>query len=45
MVRGRIEDTIAVYQALLAAGKPFGITELGRHAYRNAILRETLFLA
>jgi glycine cleavage system aminomethyltransferase T len=35
-VHGKIKDALAVYHALMEAGKLFGITELGRHAYRNA---------
>jgi glycine cleavage system aminomethyltransferase T len=34
-VHGKVEDALAVYAALLKAGAPFGITEIGRHAYRN----------
>ena len=34
-VHGKVEDAIAVYNTLMEAGKPYGITELGRHAYRN----------
>ena len=34
-VHGLIEDAIPVYEALMAAGEPFGIQKLGRHAYRN----------
>ncbi|GEA17029.1 hypothetical protein [Moorella sp. E306M] len=33
-VHGKVEDAIPVYNALLKAGEPFGITKLGRHAYR-----------
>ena len=35
-VHGKIEDAKEIYRRLLEVGKPFGITELGRHAYRNA---------
>ncbi|HEY78928.1 MAG TPA: aminomethyl transferase family protein [Dehalococcoidia bacterium] len=35
-VHGQIQDAILVYNALLKAGKAFGIRRLGRHAYRNA---------
>lgn len=35
-VHGMTEDAIDVYNALMEAGKAYGITELGRHAYRNA---------
>lgn len=35
-VHGDTEDAIDVYNALMEAGKAYGITELGRHAYRNA---------
>jgi glycine cleavage system aminomethyltransferase T len=35
-VHGMAEDAIIVYNALMEAGKAYGITELGRHAYRNA---------
>jgi glycine cleavage system aminomethyltransferase T len=34
-VHGMIEDTLAVYNKLLEVGKEYGITEIGRHAYRN----------
>ncbi|MCL2111260.1 MAG: aminomethyl transferase family protein [Clostridiales bacterium] len=34
-VHGKFEDCIPVYQALLAAGQPYGIRKLGRHAYWN----------
>lgn len=34
-VHGKIEDALDVYNALLEAGKPFGIQQLGRHGYRN----------
>jgi len=34
-VHGQIEDAIMVYNTLLEVGKPFGITQLGRHGYRN----------
>jgi glycine cleavage system aminomethyltransferase T len=34
-VHGKIEDALVVYNALMEAGKPYGITEIGRHAYRN----------
>ena len=34
-VSGKFEDSVPVYQALIAAGEPFGITKLGRHAYWN----------
>lgn len=33
-VHGKTEDALEVYNALLEAGKPFGIERLGRHAYR-----------
>jgi glycine cleavage system aminomethyltransferase T len=32
-VHGKIADVMAVYDALMKAGKPFGITKLGRTAY------------
>ncbi|OFV69220.1 aminomethyltransferase family protein [Acetobacterium wieringae] len=35
-VHGNAEDAVAVYTAIMEAGQPYGITELGRHAYRNA---------
>jgi glycine cleavage system aminomethyltransferase T len=35
-VHGKTEDALVVYNALLEAGRPYGITEIGRHAYRNA---------
>ena len=35
-VHGKFEDACDVYRCLIEAGKPYGITELGRHAYRNA---------
>jgi glycine cleavage system aminomethyltransferase T len=34
-VHGKIEDALVVYNALMEAGKPYGVTEIGRHAYRN----------
>lgn len=34
-VHGKIEDARAVYDAIMEAGQPYGIHELGRHAYRN----------
>lgn len=34
-VHGNIEDAVMVYDTLLEVGKEFGITRLGRHAYRN----------
>ena len=35
-VHGRVKDAHNVYQRLMEVGKDYGITELGRHAYRNA---------
>jgi glycine cleavage system aminomethyltransferase T len=35
-VHGKTEDALVVYNALIEAGRPYGITEIGRHAYRNA---------
>lgn len=35
-VHGLYEDAVEIYQALMNAGESLGITELGRHAYRNA---------
>lgn len=34
-VHGDFKDCLPVYNALLEAGKPYGITRLGRHAYWN----------
>ena len=34
-VHGEFADSIPVYNALLKAGKPYGIRRLGRHAYWN----------
>ena len=34
-VHGKTEDALEVYAALMEAGKPYDIHELGRHAYRN----------
>lgn len=34
-VHGKTEDAIPVYEAILEAGKAFGLQKLGRHAYRN----------
>lgn len=34
-VHGKAEDALEVYEAILAAGEPFGIQPIGRHAYRN----------
>ncbi|MCL2493730.1 MAG: aminomethyl transferase family protein [Clostridiales bacterium] len=34
-VHGKFEDSIPVYNALLEAGKDYGIRRLGRHAYWN----------
>jgi len=30
-----IDDAIEIYNLILEVGKPYGITEIGRHAYRN----------
>jgi len=35
-IHGDFKDCLPVYNALLEAGKPYGITRLGRHAYWNA---------
>lgn len=35
-VHGKTENALPIYSALLAAGEPFGIRRLGRHAYWNA---------
>ena len=35
-VHGMVEDAHEVYECLMEMGKEYGITELGRHAYRNA---------
>lgn len=34
-VHGKIEGALEVYQALMEAGKPYDIHELGRHGYHN----------
>ncbi|MDR2079309.1 MAG: hypothetical protein LBP74_06295, partial [Treponema sp.] len=34
-VHGKIEDALTVYSKLLEVGREYGITEIGRHAYRN----------
>ena len=34
-IHGKCEESIAVYQAIMAAGTDFGIRRLGRHAYWN----------
>lgn len=34
-VHGNIEDALIVYNTLMEVGKEFGITPIGRHAYRN----------
>jgi glycine cleavage system aminomethyltransferase T len=34
-VHGKTKDALVVYNALMEAGRPYGITEIGRHAYRN----------
>jgi glycine cleavage system aminomethyltransferase T len=34
-VHGKMKDALVVYNALMEAGKPYGITKIGRHAYRN----------
>ena len=35
-VHGKFEDALTVYEALMDAGKKYGITPIGNHAYRNA---------
>jgi vanillate/3-O-methylgallate O-demethylase len=34
-IQGATEDATAVYEAILEAGKPYDLTRIGRHAYRN----------
>jgi len=34
-IHGKAEDALIVYEALMDAGKEFGIQPIGRHAYRN----------
>ncbi|MET7331180.1 hypothetical protein [Nonomuraea sp. NPDC005650] len=42
-VHGAVEDAAVVYEALMAAGEPFGIRALGSSVYLNALHTETGF--